>query len=91
MIDTKYITTVQQYEDTEDYFVEIPDEICQELGWQEGDTIDWKTDDKGIILHKIQDASSIKEEPIKVNDWYKIKREEINHYLYNEETNKETY
>ena len=95
MINTKYITTVQQYGDTEDFFVEIPDEICKELNWQEGDTIDWKTDDQGIILSKVQDSSSTQEESNQVNDWYNtIKGEEINYYLYddyNEATNEETY
>ena len=59
----KYITTVQQYGDTEDYFVEIPDEICKELNWQEGDIIDWKTDDQGVILlSKVEDSSSTQKE-----------------------------
>lgn len=78
MIDHKYITTVQQYEDTEDFFVEIPDEICQELNWKEGDIIDWKTDDKGIILHKVQNTNSTQRKTINP---YIIIKEEIDHYL----------
>jgi|14BtaG_2_1085337.scaffolds.fasta_scaffold08181_4 bifunctional DNA-binding transcriptional regulator/antitoxin component of YhaV-PrlF toxin-antitoxin module len=78
MIDNKYITTVQQYGDTEDYFVEIPDEICKELNWQEGDTIDWKTDDQGIILHKVQDSISTQRKTINPNI---IIKEEIDYYL----------
>ena len=35
----KYITKVQQYKDTEDYYIEIPEEITNELNWQEGDEI----------------------------------------------------
>lgn len=59
---SKFITTVQQYGDSEDYFIEIPEELLQELGWKEGDTIRWEINDKGIIATKIEDTSSIKEE-----------------------------
>ena len=87
----KYITTVQQYGDTEDFFVEIPDEICKELNWQEGDIIDWKTDDQGIILSKVEDTSSTQKEHQQtyynsesegkdIHYWYKAKEEAIQKY-----------
>jgi bifunctional DNA-binding transcriptional regulator/antitoxin component of YhaV-PrlF toxin-antitoxin module len=87
----KYITTVQQYGDTEDFFVEIPDEICKELNWQEGDIIDWKTDDHGIILSKVKDSSSTQKEYREtyynsesegkdIHYWYKEKEEAIKKY-----------
>jgi bifunctional DNA-binding transcriptional regulator/antitoxin component of YhaV-PrlF toxin-antitoxin module len=87
----KYITTVQQYGDTEDFFVEIPDEICKELNWKEGDIIDWKTDDKGIILSKVEDTSSTQKEYHEsyynsesegkdTHYWYKAKEEAIQKY-----------
>ena len=81
----KYITTVQQYADTEDLFVEIPDEICKELNWQEGDIIDWKTDDQGIILSKVEDSSSTQEEYEQTYNWYTVKKEAIEDY-YNSES-----
>ncbi len=85
-----YIVPVQQYADTEDYFIEIPQEICQELNWQEGDEIDWQIDDKGIIITKVKDTSSTKEEPtIADYDWYTVKEEEINNYLESESEGKE--
>ncbi len=72
-----YIVPVQQYADTEDYFIEIPQEICQELNWQEGDEIDWKIDDKGIIITKVEDSAESREESRETNiteadekDWY---------------------
>ena len=89
----KFITTVQQYGDTEDFFIEIPDEICKELGWKEGDIIDWKTDDKGIIL---TNTSSTKEEPTMSDyDWYESESEgkdfDQKYDNYIENTAKETF
>ncbi len=72
-----YIVPVQQYADTEDYFIEIPQEICQELNWEEGDEIDWKIDGKGIIITKVKDPAESREESRETNiteadekDWY---------------------
>ena len=102
-----HIVPIQQYADTEDYYIEIPDEICQELNWQEGDEIDWKIDDNGIYITKVQDSSSTKEEPtLSDYDWYTVKEEELKEYYnsesegkdfdtyyddYIEATNEETY
>ena len=87
---TTFTTTVQQYDNTEDYFIEIPEELCKELGWKEGDTIDWQIDNKGIIITKVKDTSSTKEEPtIADYDWYTVKEEEINNYLESESEGKE--
>ena len=49
----KHIVEIQQYDDTEDCFIEIPQEICQELNWQEGDAIDWYIDDHSTIITKV--------------------------------------
>ena len=81
-----HIVSVQQYADTEDCFIEIPQEICQELNWQEGDEIDWKIDDHSIIITKVQDTGSIKKEPTMSDyDWYTVKEEELQEY-YNSES-----
>jgi len=89
----KFTTTVQQYADTEDYFIEIPEELIKELGWKEGDTIDWKIDDKGII---ITNTSSTKEEPTETyynsqseGKEYKDFDQKYDNYI--EETAKETF
>jgi len=37
---------VQQHEDGE-YFIEFPDEVLQEVGWKEGDVIDWSDNGDG--------------------------------------------
>lgn len=73
----KYIVPVQQYGDTEDYFIEIPQEICQELHWQEGDTLDWQIEDQSIIISKIK------------NDWYSVKAEYVEDYLNSESEGKD--
>ena len=87
---SKFITEVKQYADTEDYYIEIPEELCKELGWKEGDTIDWQIDDKGIILTKIKDSTESREEPTMSDyDWYTVKEEEINNYLESESEGKD--
>ena len=81
-----HIVSVQQYGDTEDCFIEIPQEICQELNWQEGDTIDWKVNDHSIIITKVQDSTKSKEEPtLSDYDWYTVKDQELQDY-YNSES-----
>ena len=82
----KHIVEIQQYDDTEDCFIEIPQEICQELNWQEGDEIDWKIDDHSIIITKVQDSTKSTEEPTMSDyDWYTVKEEELQEY-YNSES-----
>ena len=60
---SKFITEVQQYADTEDYYIEIPNHILKTLNWQEGDELCWSISQGKIILTKIKDTSSTKEEP----------------------------
>jgi bifunctional DNA-binding transcriptional regulator/antitoxin component of YhaV-PrlF toxin-antitoxin module len=78
---TSFTTTVQEYEGTEDYYIEIPDKICKELNWKEGDTIDWKIDDQGIIISKIKDTDMPRQETRNPNI---IIKEEIEAYLQGE-------
>ena len=60
---SKFITEVKQYADTEDYYIEIPDHILNTLKWKEGDEICWSVKEGKIILTKIKDTGSTKEEP----------------------------
>ena len=88
----KYITKVQQYADTEDYFVEIPDEICKELDWQEGDVLDWQIEGESIIIknttksqqeYRETDFDQVYDNYIEAtayNNWYAIKAEAIRQY-----------
>ena len=79
-------TKVQQYADTQDLFIEIPHYILQNLDWEEGDELAWSIKANQIILTKVKDSSSIKEEPtLSDYDWYTVKDEELQNY-YNSES-----
>ena len=51
-----YILEVQEDENGELY-ITFPDEIIEELGWQEGDVLNWDVRGEGIILSKVHDPS----------------------------------
>jgi bifunctional DNA-binding transcriptional regulator/antitoxin component of YhaV-PrlF toxin-antitoxin module len=53
---TGYIIEVQE-NDQGDLFIEFPDELIDELGWQEGDVLNWDLKGTGIVLSKVHDAS----------------------------------
>ena len=81
-----FTTTVQQYNDTQDLYIEIPHYILQNLSWEEGDELAWSIKGDQIILTKVKDSSSIKEEPTMSDyDWYTVKEEAIQDY-YNSES-----
>ena len=87
---TTFTTTVQQYNDTQDLYIEIPHYILQNLSWEEGDELAWSIKGDQIILTKVKDSSSIKEEPTMSDyDWYTVKKEEIDEYLNSESEGKE--
>ena len=69
---SKFITTIQQFDDSEDYFIELPDELCQELNWKEGTEIVWEIKDDAILLSEYKNPD---------NNWYKTKEEAIQQYL----------
>ena len=87
---TSFTTTVQQYDDTEDLFIEIPHYILQNLDWEENDELAWSIKGNQIILTKITNTSSIKEEPTMSDyDWYTEKDDAIKNYLNIESEGKE--
>lgn len=51
-----YILEVQEDENG-DQFIVFPDEVMEELGWQEGDLLNWDTRGEGIIISKVNDPS----------------------------------
>ena len=53
---TSYIIEVQEDQDGE-LFIEFPEEIIEELGWQDGDILSWDLKGDGIILSKLNDES----------------------------------
>ena len=87
---TSFTTKVQQYADTQDLFIEIPHYILQNLDWEEGDELAWSIKQNQIILTKVKNSSSTREEPTMSDyDWYTTKEEEISEYLNSESEGKE--
>ena len=58
---TGYIIEIQE-NNSGDLFIEFPDELIDELGWQEGDILNWDLKGDGIVLSKVNDASGYKVE-----------------------------
>ena len=87
---TSFTTKVQQYDDTQDLYIEIPHYILQNLSWEEGDELAWSIKGDQIILTKVKNSSSTTEEPTMSDyDWYTVKKEEIDEYLNSESEGKE--
>jgi len=51
-----YILEVQE-DDNGDQYIVFPEEIVEELGWQEGVLLNWDVRSYGIILSKVNEAS----------------------------------
>jgi bifunctional DNA-binding transcriptional regulator/antitoxin component of YhaV-PrlF toxin-antitoxin module len=49
-----YILEVQEDENGEQY-ITLPDEVIEDLGWQEGDLLNWDVRSNGIIISKVND------------------------------------
>ena len=83
---SNFTTTVQQYADTEDLFIEIPPYILKHLDWEENDELAWSVKQNQIILTKVTNTGSTKEEPtLSDYDWYTVKEQELQDY-YNSES-----
>jgi len=52
-----YILEVQEDENG-DQFIVLPDEVIEDLGWQEGDVLNWDVRGEGIVISKLNDSSS---------------------------------
>lgn len=50
--------TVKQHEDSEDLYIEFPEEILNQLGWKEGDDLIWEGNNNTYYIRK-KDASSM--------------------------------
>jgi len=55
---SKFITTIQECNDSDDFFIEIPDELCQELGWKEGTEITWEIQDDAILISEYKNLTT---------------------------------
>jgi hypothetical protein len=51
-----YVLEVQEDENGEPFII-LPEEVLEDLGWQEGDVLDWKVKGEGIILSKLNDPT----------------------------------
>lgn len=51
-----YVVEVQENQDG-DLFIVLPDEVIEELGWEENDLLSWDVKGDGIILSRINDES----------------------------------
>lgn len=51
-----YVVEVQEDENG-DQFIVLPDEVIEDLGWLEGDLLNWDVRGEGIILSKVNDAA----------------------------------
>ena len=56
---------IEQYADTEDYYIQIPEDILNTLQWQEGDTLFWEVQsDNSISVRKERSVSQYKKDII---------------------------
>ena len=51
-----YILEVQEDENGDQYIV-FPEEITEELGWYEGDILEWNVKGNGMVLSKLNDVA----------------------------------
>jgi len=51
-----YILEVQEDENGDQYIV-FPDEVIEDLGWQEGDVLNWDVRGEGIVISKVNDSA----------------------------------
>jgi len=51
-----YILEVQEDENGDQY-ITFPDEVIEDLGWQEGDILNWDVRGEGIIITKLNDSA----------------------------------
>ena len=80
------LLTIIGTDETEELFLEIPESIILQLGWDEGTEIDWKIQENSIVLSKVEDTTESKSETLNP---YDIKAEEINNYLESESEGKD--
>lgn len=51
---SNYTLEVEQSSDG-DYYIVLPDEIIEDLGWEEGDVLEWQVRGNGFVLSRIND------------------------------------
>lgn len=61
-MNTTYESTVEFNEDFDEYYLTIPNELLDSLGWEEGDVIDWHLNKDGTVLLSRVDEEFYSEE-----------------------------
>lgn len=51
-----YVLEVEEDENGEQ-FITFPEEVIEELGWQEGDILNWDVRGEGIVLSKVNEQA----------------------------------
>jgi bifunctional DNA-binding transcriptional regulator/antitoxin component of YhaV-PrlF toxin-antitoxin module len=52
-----YVIEVQE-DDNGDCFITLPDEVLEDLGWQEGDVLNYDFRGEGIVITKLNDINA---------------------------------
>ena len=87
----QFTTTVEQYADTQDYYIQIPHYVLQKLNWTEGDTLNWQiTDSKQIIITKIKNAEESRGQDQESNN-SEATQEDWEDFWYNSESEGKDY
>ena len=58
-----FIVEVQQA-DSNDYFIEIPDDVLEVVGWKEGDCLEWSMRGDSLVLSRIGEGVEFLEDSI---------------------------
>jgi bifunctional DNA-binding transcriptional regulator/antitoxin component of YhaV-PrlF toxin-antitoxin module len=58
-----FIVEVQQ-NDVNEYFVEIPDDVLEAVGWEEGDCLEWSLRGDSLVLSRIGEGVEFIEDSI---------------------------
>jgi bifunctional DNA-binding transcriptional regulator/antitoxin component of YhaV-PrlF toxin-antitoxin module len=51
-----YILEVEE-DDNGEQFLTFPEDLLEEMGWREGDILNWDVQGEGIVLTKVNDPS----------------------------------
>lgn len=60
---TIYQSTVEYNEDFGEYYMTIPEEVTERLGWEEGDVLEWHLNKDGtVLLERVDDFGGTENE-----------------------------
>jgi antitoxin component of MazEF toxin-antitoxin module len=80
------LITILGTDDTEDLYIQIPEQIIEQLGWHEGTEIDWQIKDNSIVITKVKNSVQSQQES---KHPFNIIKEEIKLYLESESKGKD--